>query len=164
MLAIRYLFLLSLAFAFFYTSLVSNILLLLTLYPAGFVIGLFADVAIRGSVLFIGPLAIELVPACLAVSAYFLLIALNLLTPMPSKKRTFSLIFSVLAILIINILRVVCMTAIRLNNPELFQAVHFIIWYVLSTVFVIAVWFLTVYLFRIKDIPFYTDFKRLRKN
>jgi hypothetical protein len=38
-----------------------------------------------------------------------------------------------------------------------FDAVHRSIWYFGSTIFVVLLWFLNVYLFRIKSVPAYTD-------
>src|SRR3989344_5053414 len=45
---------------------------------------------------------IEIIPACIAGSAYLLLIILNLSLPLSIKKRTYSLMFSLATLFILN--------------------------------------------------------------
>ena len=160
----RYCSLLILGFLFFYTPIISNILLVLTIYPANLLVNIFYPAFVYSSFIVVSLIAIEIIPACLAVSAYFLLLSLNILTPMARKKRILTLIFSGIALLVFNILRIVVLILLRVNNSVYFESIHKFIWYFLSTVFVIAIWFISAYLFKIKNIPFYSDFKSLLAN
>jgi exosortase/archaeosortase family protein len=113
------------------------------------------------NILVLDSIAIDLIPACLALSAYLLFIILNLLTPLKLSKRIKSLSFSLLVLLFFNILRIIFLTYLLTINSPYFTIIHKIIWYFLSTLFVILLWFLSCYLFKIKEIPLYTDLKNL---
>ena len=45
---------------------------------------------------------------------------------------------------------------IHLNSPY-FDFTHLLFWYLLSTIFVVAIWFLIVKIYKIKEIPIYSD-------
>jgi len=49
------------------------------------------------------------------------------------------------------------------NGSSFFDFTHKIFWYAGSTIFVIAIWFLEVKIFKIKGIPIYDDLKFLYK-
>ncbi len=100
---------------------------------------------------------INIIDACIAGAAYYLLLILNLATPLPVKKRIYSLLFSFTLLLIFNILRIIILSIMFVSNSLAFDFTHKFFWYVLSTIFVVVIWFLTVFLFKIKDIPVYTD-------
>ena len=135
----------------------------LTIYPAFFLLNIFYDASFSGANLILGSFYIQLADACIAGSAYYLLLALNLATPMPIKKRMFSLLFTFLSFLIINILRISFFSVLFINSFSLFNILHLIFWYFISAVFVFAIWFVNVKLFKIQDIPVYSDFKLLFK-
>ena len=106
-------------------------------------------------------LTIILVDACIAVSAYYLLIILNLSTPMGSKKHVKSLSFTLLAFYLFNVLRIVIFSLILHVNFNLFVSLHLFFWYIMSFLVVSGLWFLTVKLFSIDNIPFFDDIKLL---
>jgi exosortase/archaeosortase family protein len=116
---------------------------------------------LSGNILIIADVGIELVNACVAGSAYYLLLILNLATPMKLKKRAYSIMFSFLCLLVLNILRIFVFSVLFLNDFSFFDTAHKLFWYGLSTVFVVAIWFLTVKLFRIKEIPVYSDVRKI---
>lgn len=137
-------------FYFFFTG--------LTIYPVYFLLNLFYDVTISANVLLVQNFPIEIIGSCIAGSAYYLLLILNLSTPgMKISKRIFSLIFSFALLLIINILRISALSALLISGSSFFDITHKLIWIVGSVIFVVGVWFLTVKLFKIKEIPFYSD-------
>ncbi len=107
---------------------------------------------------------IQLIPACIAGSAYLLLLILNLTVPMSLRKRLHTILLSFILLLALNILRIFILTVLYHNNFRFFDFTHKMFWYVLSTVFVVLIWFFVVKLYKIKEIPVYTDFKHLLKN
>lgn len=125
-------------------------------------LGLFYNISSnRGLIVINETTSIYIVDACVAGSAYLLLIILNLLTPLEKKKRVYSLIYSICLLFIVNIFRIVALSALYHNKIPYADFTHVIFWYGLSTVFVILIWFETVRAFKIRSIPFYTDYKSL---
>jgi exosortase/archaeosortase family protein len=138
----------------------------LTIYPLYFLLSLFFDVSLINNVLLISnQFPIEIIGACVAGSAYFLLLILNLSVPKINlKKRIHILIFSFILLLILNIARIFFLSLIFLSGNSLFDTAHKIFWYLGSTIFVIGIWFLEVKIFKLKEIPFYSDIKFLYKS
>lgn len=155
--SLRYLFLILLAvfgFNFLYV-----IFLPLTLYPTSFLLSLFYDISISDNIIGINSFSIRLIEACIAGSAYFLLILLNFSIPIQTKKRIYSLIFSISSFLILNILRIFIFSILLVNSFKYFDLTHKIFWYAVSALLVFFIWFFTTKIFKIKNIPFYTDLK-----
>lgn len=50
------------------------------------------------------------------------------------------------------------------EGSTFFDFTHKIFWFLGSTLFVVIIWFLEVKIFKIKDIPIYTDLKFLYKD
>ena len=160
---IRYIILLLIVIAFYYSQTLYNLLFILTIYPVNFGVSLFYPSLVSGSFILINQLPINIIPACVAISAYVLLLILNLTTPMGLKKRFYTLIFSLFALLLLNITRIIILIILLMNSTSNFEFIHKIFWYGLSIIFVILIWFLTTYLFKIRNIPIYTDIKQLIK-
>jgi len=105
---------------------------------------------------------IELIPACIAGSAYYLLLVLNLATPKIKQKiRVYAILFSFVTFLVINILRIFLLSIMAYTGSSFFDAAHQFLWYSVSTLFVVGIWFTEVKLFKIKEIPFYSDLRFL---
>ena len=137
-------------FYFFFT--------VLTVYPVYFLLNLFFDVIISSNVLLIKNLPIEIIGSCVAGSAYYLLLILNLSTPKINfPKRILSILFSFGMLLVVNILRIFLLSVLLISGSSLFDVTHKLIWVIGSVVFVVGIWFLTVKIFKIKEIPFYSD-------
>ncbi len=137
----------------------------LTLYPVYFLLSIFFDVSLIGNVMLIERcFSIELIDACIAGSAYYLLTILNLSTPnIKIPKRIKMLLWAFAAFLFINILRILLLGLLSISESPLFNFTHEFFWYFVSIVMVIGIWFAEVKLFKIKDIPFYSDLKVLHK-
>jgi exosortase/archaeosortase family protein len=150
----RYLFILIIGLGM---SILYIILTPMTIYPSSFILGIFYPTSIQGNSIIVNNIPIILVPACVAGSAFYLLILLNLSTPMNSKKRILSIIFSLLLFLIINVLRIVIFSALFVNSFQYFDFTHKLFWHILSGVIVFLVWIFTIKSLKIKEIPFYTD-------
>lgn len=136
----------------------------LTIYPVNFILNLIYTSNISGNSIILPSAIIEIVEACIAGSAYFLLLILNLSTPMELKKRTYSLLFIFVSLLIINIMRIIIFSILFVENFSLFYLTHKFFWYVLSAFLVIVIWITNIFIFKIKKIPVYSDFSRILKS
>lgn len=142
-----------------------KILTPLTVYSSAFLLKIFYYLSVYESRIIVYPrIIIEIVPPCVAGSAYLLSLILNLSVSMKLKKRIHSILFGITLLFVLNILRIFFLSILFIENSQFFDFTHKLFWYILSTVFVIGIWFLTVKIFSIKEIPAYDDFKYLKKN
>ena len=136
----------------------------LTVYPVYFLLNLFWEVSLQSNILFISDFSIEIIGACIAGSAYYLLLILNLSIPkIDIKKRLRMIFFAFSSLLVLNILRIFLLVSLLLINPHLFDITHKLFWYFISIIFVIGIWFAEVGIFKLKQIPIYSDIKFLMK-
>ena len=135
----------------------------LTVYSSYYLLKLFFEVSLSGITISLGENAVEVVKACVAGAAYYLLLLLNLGVSTNFKKRILMLIYSFVVLFILNILRIVILSSLFFTGSSLFDITHKITWYGLSTLFVVLIWFSSVWIFKIKEIPFYDDVKYLYK-
>lgn len=134
----------------------------LTIYPLYYLLKIFFDVSLSDSVLLLNGFQIAIINACIAGSAYYLLFALNLSIPSINlKKRAKMLLFSFLSLLILNIIRIFAFILLLFYGASLFDLTHKFFWYFVSTILVVLIWFAEVKLFKIKQIPVYSDLKYL---
>jgi exosortase/archaeosortase family protein len=135
----------------------------LTIYPVYFILNLFFEVSLENNLISSPGFSIQIIQACVAGSAYYLLTILNLSTPnIKFKRRTKILIQSLLILLVINIIRIASLTFCLNYLPNYFDISHKIFWLLGSTIFVVLIWFFEVKLYKIKEIPFYSDLKFLQ--
>ena len=108
---------------------------------------------------------IEIIGACIAGSAYYLLFILNFSIPnIKIKKRIKMLLFSFGFFLILNILRIFIFSLLFIySSQNFFDITHKLFWYFGTTIFVVLIWFIEVKAFKIKEIPVYSDIKSLIK-
>lgn len=136
----------------------------LTIYPSYFLFNLFFNASLFGEKIIIGNVSFAIIGACIAGSAYYLLLILNLSIPNVSiKERTKRILLAFSLFLIINILRVFLLGVIYLKGFDFFDITHKIFWYLLSTLFIVAIWIFEVKFFKIKEIPVYSDLLFLYK-
>lgn len=114
-----------------------------------------------GNIIFYSGFYAEIIPACVAGAAYYLLLILNLSTPMKLNKRIKSIGFLFLTFLVLNVARIVFFMALWDNGFEYFNIAHRFVWYFGSTVLVVIIWFANVWLFKISSIPVYSDVKNI---
>ncbi|MDD5177875.1 MAG: pacearchaeosortase [Candidatus Nanoarchaeia archaeon] len=109
--------------------------------------------------------ALVFIPACIATSAYYLLFALVFLVKkMEWIKRIKVLISGFLFIFVGNIIRINILIYYYLNkNINMFENLHFLMWNVISTIYVILVWLFLVYRFKIRGVPLIDDIRFLWK-
>lgn len=130
----------------------------LTIYPVYFVIKLLYSATLQGDLILIGSKGIEIIKACVGASAIFLLVALNLATPsIKWKKRLKIFLFTIIAFLIFNWIRIFVLSVLFIQEFILFNQIHTFTWYFISTVAVIVIWFIAVSSFKIKSSPFLSD-------
>ncbi len=138
----------------------------LTSYPIYWLLKIFYDASIIGGNIIIinKSIPIELISACIAGSAYYLLLILNLSTPeIKLRKRIRMLLIAFASFLIVNILRIFILSVMAVSGSNFFGIIHIFFWYALSTIFIVLIWFTEVKAFKIKGIPFYSDIKFLYK-
>lgn len=137
----------------------------LTIYPVYFFINFFFDASLIGNIILINKVPIEIIEACIAGSAYYLLLILNLSTPKINlKKRITMILISFVSLLVLNIIRISLLIFIFFYGYSFFDITHQLFWYFMSILFVVVIWFAEVKYFKIKEIPFYSDIKLLYKN
>jgi len=136
----------------------------LTAYPVFALLNIFYDASlVAGKIIIINrSIPIELIKACIAGAAYYLLLILNLSTPkIKIRSRIKILLLAFGSFLVLNVLRIFFLSLIAVSGSSFFDITHKLFWYALSTIFVVAIWFVEVKKFKIKAIPFYSDFKFL---
>ena len=139
----------------------------LTAYPVFGLLSLFFDASFCSyctipNTILIDQVKIELIGSCIAGSAYYFLLILNLATPGIALKQRLKMLIGEFSIfLVMNILRIFFMSLIYLNGSPLFDLTHKLIWYFGTTIFVLIIWFIEVKRFKVKEIPFYSDVKFL---
>ncbi len=103
----------------------------------------------------------RIIPACVAGSAYYLLLILNLSTPMSYGKRAKTLAFSLILFFLLNVARIAVFAVLVPQGYAYFDLAHELTWYIGSTFMVVVIWFLSVFIFKISEIPLYSDLKIL---
>lgn len=135
----------------------------LTLYPVAFLLRLFYDITVVGHIIFTDKVAIEISNACVAGSAYYLLFMLNFITRgIRLKKRVLMFLFTSSLFLGLNIARIIMLSFMKIKEIIFFEQLHMLFWYFVSVVYVFIVWIMAVKAFKIKAVPFYSDFLYLR--
>lgn len=139
----------------------------LTVYPFYFLIKIFFNSVLLGDniILIERIFPVELINACIAGAAYYLLFILNLSIPkIKFEKRIRMILFAFVLFLTINVFRIFILTLLALNGSSWFDMTHKLFWNLLSTLFVAGIWFIEVKIYKIKEIPLYSDLKFLYKN
>lgn len=136
----------------------------LTFWPVSFLLSLIGNVNSFYSLnlIMFNAIAVNIVNACIAGAAYYLLFILVMSTPdLRIKKRILVILYCFVVFLFFNIIRIIIMALI--SDGIYFESVHMFFWYFISIVFVILIWFHAIKLFKIKAIPVYSDIKFILK-
>ncbi len=137
----------------------------LTLYPVFFILGFFYTASIQGTTVYVNSTAIEIINACVAGSAYYLLLIFNLSTPgIRKRERVVMILSSFLIFLLANIARIVVLSAMYISGTPFFDITHKLLWYLGSTILVVGIWFYQAKSHKVKAIPAYSDLKFLHDN
>ena len=132
----------------------------LTKYPVFWGLKLFYTPVMLNNSIFVNSKIVEVVGACIGGAAYFLLLVLILSVPLANfKKRLMVIVVAFGLFFTVNVLRIYFLSIMYFQGSSMFDVTHKVFWYFGSTVFVVLIWFLCVYFFRINGIPFYDDLK-----
>ena len=141
---------------FFYT------LLIPTMAFPYFVVKLFGynvSFLLSANTLLVNNEYITFVEACIATSAYYLLVLLLFTTKGIGLRKGIMMFFvgSVL-IFVMNALRITLLMLIVISlGLNWYNAIHLAFWFIVSTVYVFLVWIFLIKLFNVKTIPVYSD-------
>jgi len=135
----------------------------LTIYVVYFFLHIFYEnTLLIGNVILVNSIPIEIIEACVAGSAYYLMLILNLsIADLKIKKRLLLLLFSFSSFFLVNVIRILFSSYLLVSGATWFDFAHRLFWYAGSIVFVVGIWFLGIKIFKIKEIPFHTDIKFL---
>jgi len=137
----------------------------LTVYPVYWTLKeLYGASLIGGNVIFSRGVLFDIAPACVAGSAYYLLLMLNLTTRMNFFKRIKNIIFIIFSFFVLNLGRILFLAIFFSSGYKYFDVLHKFTWYFGSTILVVILWFLSTWLFEIKDVPIYGDIKNILKS
>ena len=136
----------------------------ITFYLSYYSIFYLSPILISSNSFSINNITLNFIPACTAASAYLLLILLILTVDIKPKKAFKLILMGFLLILIANIIRIdVLIIALVKYSSNLFNTLHLFFWKMLSTIYVVILWIILTKLFKIKEIPIYSDFKEVLK-
>jgi len=136
----------------------------LTFYASYYSLFFLNPVLTSSTTFAIGEYSLRFVPACAAASAYLLLIVLISLVDLRLKKAVKVFLVGSLLIFIANLIRIDILVFIWIKyGSSLFNTLHMFFWRVLASLYVVVLWLLLSKWFKIKDIPIYSDFKRIFK-
>lgn len=137
----------------------------LTMLLSSLLLGFIYPVKTYSSVIVLNDeIIINMVRACIAGSAYYLLLILNLTTAnIKFRNRILIFLFDASLFFVLNVARIFVLVLMQAKNVVFFDITHKIFWYGISTVYVVFIWILTAKIFKIKDIPIYSDLKFLVK-
>jgi exosortase/archaeosortase family protein len=136
----------------------------LTLYSVYFFISLFFDVSLINNIIAFDSFSIEIISACIAPSAYYLLTILNLSTPKIKILERLKILFlSFLTFFVFNVFRIFLLVLLVEENINYFHTIHLTFYILISTLFVAVLWIFIARIFKIKQIPLYTDIRFLYK-
>jgi exosortase/archaeosortase family protein len=130
----------------------------LNLHTLHTILSMFGEAEIIGGYLLLRSVIIELIPACLAGSAFYLLFILILSTKdIKPTKRLIAVILSFLALFLLNIIRILVL--IMVVGFSSFETIHWILWHIVSTFLVVGIWVVLIKANKLKTIPIYSDLR-----
>lgn len=139
---------------------VYKLLIPLTTHVTNAILSIFTDTMVIGNIIYLPWMGAEIAPACVAGSAFYLLLLLILSTADIKPETRIKAIFTSFAMLFfLNIIRILVL--IPVTNTSYFDLIHWICWHLISILFVVFIWFYIVKIYKIKSIPIYSDLKYL---
>ncbi len=137
-----------------------KILTPLTIQATSLAIRIFTPTILTSNIIQFNQTTIQIVPACVAGSAFYLLLVLFLsLSTMSPKARLRAILTALTALFTLNITRILFLASIA-NYPS-FETIHWIFWHIVSTIFVVAIYIATIRYYKIKQLPIISDLKYL---
>ena len=125
------------------------VLIPLTISTLNIIISFFTKPLITENIIHVGAIGIEIIPACVAGSAFYLLLILILSTAdTKPETRTRAVITAIVTLFILNIIRILIL--IPMAGSVHFETAHWIFWHIISTIFVVVIWIGVVKIYKIK--------------
>jgi len=138
-----------------------KILTPITIYTLKIILSIFSNPILKDNIIQLGCTRVEIVPACIAGAAFYLLLILLLTTsdikPIVRAKAGLT---AIIIFFVLNITRILILTLIE--NKSYFEAIHWIFWHLISTIFVVATWIVVIKIYKIKSVPIYSDLKYMK--
>jgi exosortase/archaeosortase family protein len=135
-------------FYFIFTPITINLLY--------FILNIFTEATLINNSLLVKSVSFEIVSACVGGFAYYLLFILIFSTrEIKLLKRIKILLILYGLLFFFNIARILFM--VYIYGFVYFDTIHWFFWYFISTFFVFMLWVIAVSLFKIKNIPIYSD-------
>lgn len=135
----------------------------LTVYGVQGVLGVrgYESTLLAGNTLFIEGQYISLITACIAPSAFFILLLLCLTLPGKRKDYLRWVGMSWGLLFLVNITRIIILASVALEGYDLFETAHAFFWYIGNALFILAIWASVVLTYKIRAIPIYTEWHHL---
>lgn len=135
----------------------------LTLYAVQGIFTLFgySSTLLANNTLFIEGTYISLITACIAPSAFFILLFLALTLPGKSRDYLRWIGLSWGLLFLVNVTRIVILSLVALQGYSVFESAHALFWYAGNAFFILAIWASLVISFKIRSIPVYTEVNHL---
>ncbi len=125
-----------------------------------FLLSFSGDPVIVGTSIHFKRVIFDIIPACVAGAAFYLMFILVFSTRgIKIGKRLSILLISFALLFVINILRLVFL--ISIVRASYFNEIHWFLWNFVSVIFVVGIWVFMVYRFKLRGIPLYSDLKYL---
>ena len=156
---LRYLTILILGTGNFY--LIYKALTPLTIHTTNLLLNIFTPTTLTEDIIRFNQATIQIVPSCVAGSAFYLLLILLFSTAnIKPTTRLYAILTATATLFILNITRILILASLT-TTPN-FETIHWIFWHIVSTIFVAATYIATTKLYKIKSIPVYSDIKYLK--
>ena len=133
----------------------------ITIFVFYHLISIFVATSLTRAGILIGNYVVEIIKPCVSAAGYYLLFILGMTTRVKSNIRFKAIITAFGIFFGFNILRLVILTFFIGSSS--FELMHWIFWHFISTIFVVITWFIVVKIYKIKEIPVYSDMKYLQK-
>ena len=133
----------------------------LTIHVTNIILKIFAPTTLAGDIIHFQEATIQIAPACVAGSAFYLLLALLLsIGNVKFQTRLKAIGTAVLILFVLNVARIIILAFLITTSN--FELIHWIFWHLVSTIFVVATYITTIKIYKIKSIPVYSDFKYIK--
>jgi exosortase/archaeosortase len=123
-------------------------------------LNIFSEAVLVDNMIYFNGVIIEIIPACVAGAAFYLLVILTMSTfKIKPLVRAKIIITSITSLFVLNILRILILASFIGSSQ--FTVLHWMFWHLISTLFIVVIWLSHIKIYKIKTIPIYSDMKYL---
>ncbi len=138
-----------------------NLLSFPTIYVSNKILSFLGESSFVDNYIIFNDAPLQIANACVSGAAYYFLFFLSMSIPLIFPKRIKVIFYSWGLFYVSNVIRIVFMALIL--QESYFNLVHLSLWHIFSTILVIVIWFSAVKIFKVKEIPIYTDYSTIKK-